>query len=132
MSQTGPVVFGQGIGSAVLLTTITITTTSAEAIAEYTGLNTTTKVAYQTGSADVQDYATSYVVASRKKHYAGYVLHTTFPRRALAERPKNRRVPRPVVAGLFARVVRVCARYRQHSHRLHLRHCQRSDFQCAD
>jgi len=75
----GPVVFGQGIGSAVLLTTITITTTSAEAIAEYTGLNTTTKVAFQTGSADVQGYSTSYVSSSRKKHTNGYVLATTMP-----------------------------------------------------
>jgi len=75
----GPVVFGQGIGSAVLLTTITITTTSAEAIAEYTSLNTTTKVAFQTGSADVQGYSTSYLSSSRRKHWSGYVLATTMP-----------------------------------------------------
>jgi len=75
----GPVVFGQGIGSAVLLTTITITTTSAEAIAEYTSLNTTTKVAFQTGSADVQGYSTSYLSSSRRKHWNGYVLATTMP-----------------------------------------------------
>lgn len=94
----GPVVFGQGIGSAVLLTTITITTTSAEAIAEYTSLNTTTKVAYQTGSADVQDSATSYVVASRRKHYAGYILATTFP---VEHSPNGRKIA--VFRGLWWR-----------------------------
>ena len=75
----GQVVFGQGIGTAVLITTITIETTSAEAIAEYTSLNTTTKVAVQTGSDDVQTYSASFASSSRRKHMAGYVLATKFP-----------------------------------------------------
>lgn len=94
----GPLVFGQSIGAAVLLRTITISTTSPEAIAEYTGLNTTTRVAYQTGSDDVQGYSSSYASASRRRKTAGYVLATKFP---VEHSPDGRKIA--VFRGLWIR-----------------------------
>ena len=85
----GPITFAPGAFTPVNLGSLTITTTSADAIAQYTGIDTTTKVAFQTGSDDVQGYTTSYSESLRKKKYSAYRLATKHP---VAHSPNGRQI----------------------------------------
>lgn len=100
---------------AVKIGEVVIQTTSPEAIAEYSALNTTTKVPYQSGSDDVQMYSTSYVIASRKKRSAGYVMATKHP---VAHSPNGRQIA--LFRGLWWRDYSIAAqKYRREVDNIH-------------
>lgn len=110
----GPLVLGQSIGSPVALRTVDITTTSPEAVAQYSSLVDGIKVAFETGSADVQGFSTYYYENYRNKRKNNYVLSTTHP---VPASPNGRQIA--LFRGVWYKNVGTEQKYRQYTDNIH-------------